>query len=169
MPFHQRGHAIIMWFAGIFAVPLPFYTYWSSDRNVALFILFHLVWASGIRPALRSHSKVLLALFSCLLVLQSLFLFFMPIEKLREIGFPFGHGGKIVMGTPLVSSLTWKLPRQMRWDFWRFPIRLAGGILFASKAVQWFQIKYGIRPIPRASAVDKDTYGDLAKLRALYG
>lgn len=166
--FHELGHAFVKWVSGCVAIPLPFFTYWQNERSTSLILFFHILWTAGIWLALRLVSQILLAVFFVLLVMQSVFSFLIPLEKINEIALLYGIGGEIIFGALLVSSFTWTLPRQLRWDFWRYPALLAGGILFASNAVNWLKIKHGIRSIPWGAVIGEESDGDLARLRDSY-
>ena len=167
--FHELGHASVKWLSGIFAIPLPFYTFWQNERSPELIVLFLLFWTFGIWLALQWRSRVLLACFIGLLMTQCLFSFFIPLEKTNEIALAYGIGGEILLGVLCVISFTWSLPHQLRWDFWRFPVLLTGGILFGSNSVRWFAIKQGMRPVPWGTTVGDTSDGDLSRLRDLYG
>jgi len=104
--FHELGHASVRWMSGFVAIPLPFFTYWNDERSASLILFFHILWTAGIWLALRLGSQILLAVFIGLLVIQSVFSFLVPLEKINEITLLYGIGGEIVIGALLVSSFT---------------------------------------------------------------
>lgn len=171
MPFHELGHAVPAWFAGIPALPIPYGFCWVGEtRTSTLVFVFISLWTIGIGLALRYRSKILFVMFSIFLLTQLRLTFFTPIERVREIWIAFGSGGEIVFGAFLVGAFTYKLPQQIRWDFWRFFSLIIGAVLFATSALKWSDIHRGTYPMPWGSAMSNNAGdGDFEKLRDLFG
>ncbi|NBW82500.1 hypothetical protein EBR21_12165, partial [bacterium] len=169
MPLHELGHAAASWFAGIYAAPLPFFTSWDEFRSNSVIMFFCALWTVGIVAAARWRSRVMIFFFATALLIQIRATFFVPLERINEIRIAFGCTGEIVFSGLLVASFVYRLPPQLRWDFWRFPVVALGGILFGAAAMQWLQIRNDPSRMPWGSAISTDENdGDLSKLRDLY-
>lgn len=169
MPFHELGHAAASWFAGIYALPLPFFTSWDEFRSNSVIVFFCTLWTVGVAAAVRWRSRVMTVLFAVALLLQTRATFFVELERINEFRISFGCTGEILFSALLVSSFVYRFPPQLRWDFWRFPVGALGGVLFGAVAMQWLQIRKDPSRIPWGSAIPTDENdGDLSKLRDLY-
>lgn len=169
MPGHELGHALVSWFGGIFAVPLPFFTYYRDERSFAVIALFLAAWSVGIFAALRLRSVVILWFAVACLLLQVVMSFLIPLDRINEFRIAFGQTGEIVFPALMVAAFVYRFPVELRWDFWRYPVLAIGGVLFGSSLVRWSLIRSGAAPIPWGSVVSNEINdGDFAKLNTYY-
>jgi Zn-finger nucleic acid-binding protein len=169
--FHEIGHAAPAWISGFSAIPIPFGFCWvANDRSSLIIIFFIMLWSTGIFLAIKWKSIILSILFAGLLFLQFKMSFFISTDRAKEIWIASGQGGELVLGAVLVAAFVYPLPKQLRWDFWRFPALAAGGLLFTSSFLKWFKVSKGQGEIPWGSAMGGEGRdGDLERLHDIYG
>lgn len=169
MLFHELGHAVAGWLGGMLAIPTPFAVTITMGRSVAFALLFLILWLLGLIGSINARSRILQVFFLTLIVLQIKMSFFMTSEQATEIHIAAGAGGEIAFAALLLGAFSYRLPRRLRWDFWRLPALMIGAMLFADVIILWIKIKMGRAAIPWGSAVGLSNDGDMSRLRDVYG
>lgn len=164
MPFHELGHALASWLGSRFALPLPFFTVWSNDQSLPFGLAlggvlgwfgFH-SWREGRRFGLVVAGALLAAQLwlSCFASARASLMY-------QILG---GGLGEIVLGGLVLVAFHFPLPARLRWDFWRWPALLPGGVCFGHAALTWVAAARDVRRIPWGSAIGDDSDGDMNRL-----
>jgi Zn-finger nucleic acid-binding protein len=169
MIFHELGHAVAAWLGGILAIPTPFAVTITMGRSIVFAIFFLIVWILGFIGSFNMRSRILQVMFLTLIALQIKMSFFMTNEKATEIHIAAGAGGEIAFAAVLLGAFRYRLPRRLRWDFWRLPALIIGTFLFTDAIILWVKIKMGRAMIPWGSAVNQSNDGDMNRLCDVYG
>jgi Zn-finger nucleic acid-binding protein len=169
MPFHELGHALASWLGSRFAVPLPFFTVWSNDRSLP----FGLALA-GLLGWLGFHSwregrRFGLVLAGALLAAQLGLSCFVSARASLMCQILGGGLGEIVLGGLVLVAFHFPLPARLRWDFWRWPALLPGGVCFGHAALTWIAAARDARRIPWGSAIGDESDGDMNRLVHSFG
>ncbi len=169
MFFHELGHAVASWLGGVMAIPTPFAVTITMGRSMVFAIFFLIVWIVGFVGSFNMRSRILQLMFLTLIALQIKMSFFMTSEQATEIHIAAGAGGEIAFAALLLGAFRYRLPRRLRWDFWRLPALILGTFLFTDAIIFWIKIKMGRAKIPWGSAVGQSNDGDMNRLRDVYG
>jgi hypothetical protein len=169
MPFHELGHALASWLGSRFAVPLPFFTVWSNDRS----LLFGLALAGliawfGFR-SLRERRRFGLVVAGALLGAQLWLSCFVSARASLMCQILGGALGEIVLGGLVLVAFHFPLPARLRWDFWRWPALLPGGVCFGHAALTWLAAARDARRVPWGSAIGDESEGDMNRLVNAFG
>jgi hypothetical protein len=164
MPFHELGHALASWLGSRFAVPLPFFTVWSEERSLwfGLALAALLAWF-GLR-SLRERRRFGLVVAGALLGTQLWLSCFVSARASLMCQILGGALGEIVLGGFVLVAFHFPLPARLRWDFWRWPALLPGGVCFAHAALTWLAAARDARRIPWGSAIGDESDGDMNRL-----
>lgn len=168
---HEFGHAFAAWLSSRAATPLALFPgfAWAStrpDKSAVVFVCFlFLIGVVGYRAA-KARSGFLFGLAIALFLLQVIFTFLLP-ARLSEIAMIFaGCGGELILGTLLVVGFYYRLPDRMRWDFFRYPLLLAGAYAFGAAFSTWIRALHDTRAIPWGTGFGgrDDEGGDMNRL-----
>jgi hypothetical protein len=169
MPFHELGHALASWLGSRFAVPLPFFTVWSNERS----LLFGLALAAllgwfGFRSWLEGR-RFGLVVASVLLAAQLWLSCLMSARSSLMCQILGGAVGELALGALVLVAFHFPLPARLRWDFWRWPALLPGGVCFGHAALTWLAAARDARRIPWGSAIGQESDGDMNRLVRDFG
>lgn len=164
MPFHELGHAVASWLGSRFAVPLPFFTIWSTEQSV-LFggLVAGLVGWFGFH-SWREHSRFGVSLAAIVLAAQLGISWIASPHASEMIQILGGALGEIALGGLVLAAFHFPLPDRLRWDFWRWPALLPAAICFAHALLLWTRALEDTSQIPWGSAVGSEADGDMNRL-----
>jgi hypothetical protein len=169
---HEVGHAIVAWFSGHQATPLPFgWTNVNPERSFFVYCCFLTLlgiigwmgWKENKR-AVVGVTGVLAFVQFCMTWLMNRDMF----EMLLAFG---GLGGELYISAALIVTFYFPLPDRWRWDFWRYPIGILAASTFTDNFARWHSIKRGTQDIPWGSLFggEDDAGGDMNRLSGDYG
>ncbi|MGG6265676.1 hypothetical protein ACQ4M3_09135 [Leptolyngbya sp. AN03gr2] len=168
---HEVGHAMVAWFSGRRAIPLPFgWTNVALERS--LFVYFGILFLLGLLFYAgwkeKKRSTMILAVICAILQfvmtwIQSAYHF----EMWLSFG---GIGGEFYLSALMIAGFYFQLPNYWRWDFWRYPFIIVGANTFWAAFSRWQQIKKGAESIPWGSLLfgSGDSGGDMNQLSEVY-
>jgi hypothetical protein len=169
LQFHELGHALVAWWTGRRALPLPIgFTAWSEERStllVGMQVLFlALLAVYGVRERRPVALAVAVALGITLAIGVSATL-------TRSEGWVLAGGqiGETLLPAVVVAAFHLRLPQRLRWDFWRWLAALVALFALASAARSGWQIASGERPLPWGALLGQESDGDLNRLVAEHG
>lgn len=164
MPFHELGHALASWLGSRFALPLPFFTIWSIDQSLPFgLVLASLLGGFGYH-SLREGQRFGLVIAGALLAAQLWLSCFVSARASLMCQILGGGLGEIVLGGLVLVAFHFPLPARLRWDFWRWPALLPGGVCFGHAALTWLAAARDARRIPWGSAIGDESDGDMNRL-----
>jgi Zn-finger nucleic acid-binding protein len=169
MPFHELGHALASWLGSRFALPLPFFTVWSNSQSLLFGLaLAALLGGFGLR-SWREGRRFGLVLALALLALQLWLSCFMPARQSLMLQILGGALGEIALGALVLVAFHFPLPDRLRWDFWRWPALLPGGVCFGHALLLWIGAARDARRIPWGAAIGDESDGDMNRLVRDFG
>jgi hypothetical protein len=166
MPFHEAGHALAGWLAGVASIPLPFVTVNTGARGPFAFSVSAVVILAMLWVGLRRSSVYWLGcgIFAALLMLSKGLL---ADDADRLLWFSWsGVGGEFVLGTLCVLAFFYRLSQHPRWDTVRYVVLLVGLSVLLSSWTTWLHIKAGTEPFPLGSLLFGEHVGDMNRLLA---
>lgn len=168
--FHELGHALVAWFTGRRALPLPIgLTLWSFERSWLLLGAEFTFWALLVVHGARTRAPlpIALGLLALGLVLVGVLV---PLDASEGWLVAGGLFGEALLPPLAVLTFHLPLPARARWDFWRWGVVLAG-LFGAIAAIRAFgAIGAGVAPLPFGSFVSGRTGdGDLERLLEDHG
>lgn len=176
IPLHEFGHALVAIMGGRLAfpigslIPTAGMALIGETRYPIISILVITSALLGARWGLHRKNLFITAMSSLLVLMTINFSFLMSNEALENFISFSGIAGEFVLGAVLVLSFYFPMTQRYRWDFWRYPILLAGALSFTHAYVQWTHIKNRLWPMPMGTAVSvdgaQDPNGDLNRLLA---
>lgn len=164
---HECGHAVVAWFSGRRATPLPFgWTNISLDRSPIVYIcvlalcglLFYTGWKERKPQTMGVAVVAAIVQFGMTWGLS---------QDAFEMWFAFGGvGGEFYLSTLLAIGFYLPLPTRWRWDFWRYPALFMGASTFINALSFWHQVKRGSAAIPWGTMLggSGDAGGDMNQL-----
>lgn len=169
MPFHELGHALASWLGSRFAVPLPFFTVWSNEQSLPFGLaLASLLGWFGFR-SWREERRFGVVVAGALLAAQLGLSCFVSARASLMVQILGGGLGELVLGALVLVGFHFPLPAQLRWDFWRWPALLPGGLCFGHAALTWIAAARDARHIPWGSAIGDESDGDMNRLVNVFG
>jgi Zn-finger nucleic acid-binding protein len=164
MPFHELGHALASWLGSRFAVPLPFFTLWSNEQSLPFGLaLAALLGWFGVH-SWREERRFGVVLASVLLAAQLGLSCFVSARSSLMLQILGGGLGELVLGALLLVGFHFPLPGRLRWDFWRWPALVPGGLCFGHATLTWIAAASDARRIPWGSAIGDESDGDMNRL-----
>ncbi len=165
---HEFGHAVVAWFSGRQATPLPFgWTNVNLDRSLIVYGCFLTLWGLLFYTGWKEQKRGSMVVATIAIVLQFWMTWFLSQDKF-EMWFAFGGvGGEFYLSTLLALGFYLPLPDKWRWDFWRYPALFMGASTFLNSFSFWHQIKRGVADIPWGTMLNGsgDAGGDMNQLR----
>ncbi|HTV21825.1 MAG TPA: zf-TFIIB domain-containing protein [Polyangiaceae bacterium] len=169
MPFHELGHALASWLGSRFAMPLPFFTVWSNAQSLLFGLgLAGLLAAFGYR-SWREGRRFGLGLALALLAVQLVLSCFVPARQSLMVQILGGALGEVALGALVLIAFHFPLPDRLRWDFWRWPALVPGGICFGHAMLTWIAAAKDARRIPWGAAIGNESDGDMNRLVRDFG
>lgn len=164
MPFHELGHALASWLTSRFAVPLPFFTIWSSEQSAWVGLCVALCSASLLYFSWREKSRFGMFLGGLLLLSQAVLSLGISTHQSLMVQILSGNLGEIYLSFLLLIAFHFPLPDAWRWDFWRWLTLPAAGITAAHAGLLWHRGLRDISSLPWGSAIGSESDGDLNRL-----
>ncbi|MGC4123152.1 MAG: hypothetical protein QM765_53010 [Myxococcales bacterium] len=165
MWLHEAGHAIVSWFTGFSAIPLPWFTRTAESRSAVVFLLFAgLFGALGWWGFKRKHTP-LMVLAGSLLALQVFGTLLVSAPKAQEWMIFGGDAGCFILGTLFIASFLVPAARRggLRWGF-----LVIGAVSFMDPFEQWWAARTDVDRIPFGEN-EGVTLSDATKLLETYG
>jgi hypothetical protein len=169
LQFHELGHALVAWWTGRRALPLPIgFTAWSEERSWLLVgaqgLFTALLAVYGVRERRPGALAIAVALGLTLTVGVSATL-------TRSEGWVIAGGqiGETLLPAVVVAAFHLRLPQRLRWDFWRWLAVLVALFALASAVRSGWLIAAGERPLPWGALLGQESDGDLNRLVAEHG
>jgi hypothetical protein len=169
MPFHELGHALASWLSSRFALPLPFFTVWSNDQSLPFGLALGGVLGWFGFHSWREGRRFGLVVAGALLAAQLWLSCFVSARASLMCQILGGGLGEIVLGGLVLVAFHFPLPARLRWDFWRWPALLPGGVCFGHAALTWVAAARDHRRIPWGSAIGDESDGDMNRLVQGFG
>jgi hypothetical protein len=167
---HEFCHAIVAWFSGRAATPLPFgWTNVNPDRSPIVYICFLTLWGLLFYTGWREQKRWSMGIAILATIVQFGMTWFMS-QDTFEMWLAFGGvGGEFYVSMLLVIGFYLPLPDRWRWDFWRYPALFMGASTFFNTFSFWHQVKWGTADIPWGSLLGGggDAGGDMNQLHDL--
>jgi hypothetical protein len=167
---HEIGHAVVAWFSGRGATPLPFgWTNVSLDRSPIVYICFLTLWGLLFYSAAKERKRWTMGIAVVAVLVQFGMTWFMSPDAF-EMWFAFGGvGGEFYLSTLLVIGFYLPLPDRWHWGFWRYPALFMGASTFVNAMSFWHQIERGSAEIPWGTMLNGsgDAGGDMNQLHDL--
>lgn len=164
MPFHELGHALASWLGSRFALPLPFFTVWSNDQSLPFGLALAGVLGWFGFHSWREGRRFGVVVAGALLAAQLGLSCFVSARTSLMCQILGGGLGEIVLGGLVLVAFHFPLPARLRWDFWRWPALLPGGVCFGHAALTWIAAARDTRRIPWGSAIGDESDGDMNRL-----
>lgn len=167
MPFHEIGHALAGWMAGIVSIPLPFLTLpLTKPGGMFAFLISIIVILAMLRVGLRRANAFWLGcgLFAAILLLFK-GVFADNTARLLWVSWS-GVGGEFVLGTLCVLAFFYPMSRHARWKTARYVVLMLGFSVLLSSWTTWLDIKAGTEPFPLGSMLFGEDTGDMNRLIA---
>jgi hypothetical protein len=165
---HEVGHAVVAWFSGRRATPLPFgWTNVSLDRSPISYICFLTLWGLLFYSGWKERKRWTMGIAVAAMLGQFGMTWFMP-QDTFEMWFAFGGvGGEFYISALLVVGFYLPLPDRWHWGFWRYPALFMGASTFFKALSFWHQVKRGSEQIPWGTMLNGsgDAGGDMNQLR----
>lgn len=165
---HEFGHAVVAWFSGRQATPLPFgWTNVNLDRSLIVYGCFLTLWGLLFYTGWKEQKRGSMIVAAIAAVIQFWMTWFTSQDNF-EMWFAFGGvGGEFYLSTLLVLGFYLPLPDKWRWDFWRYPALFMGASTFLNSFSFWHQVKRGTAEIPWGTMLNGsgDAGGDMNQLR----
>jgi Zn-finger nucleic acid-binding protein len=169
MPFHELGHALVSWLSSRFALPLPFFTVWSNDPSLLFGLALGALLGWFGFHSWREGRRFGLLLAGALLSAQLWLSCFVSARTSLMCQILGGGLGEIVLGGLVLVAFHFPLPARLRWDFWRWPALLPGGVCFGHAALTWIAAARDSRRIPWGSAIGSESDGDMNRIVRDFG
>jgi hypothetical protein len=164
---HEVGHAMVAWFSGRAATPLPFgWTNVNPDRSPMVYLCFLTLWGLLFYTGWQEWKRLSIGIAVVAAIVQFGMTWFMS-QDMFEMWLAFGGiGGEFYVSTLLVIGFYIPLPDRWRWDFWRYPALFMGASTFFNTFSFWHQVKRGMVDIPWGSLLGGggDAGGDMNQL-----
>lgn len=165
---HEFGHAVVAWFSGRQATPLPFgWTNVNPDRSWIVYLCFFTLWNLLFYTGWKEQKRFAMGIATIAVLCQFCMTWFLSQDQF-EMWLAFGGvGGEFYLSTLLVLGFYVPLPDRWRWDFWRYPALFMGASTFVNIFSFWHQVKRGLADIPWGSMLNGsgDAGGDMNQLR----
>lgn len=165
---HEVGHAVVAWFSGRRATPLPFgWTNVNLERSPITYICFLALWGLLFYRGYKERKRWTMGIAVVAILIQFRMTWFLP-QDAFEMWFAFGGvGGEFYLSTLLVVGFYLPLPDRWNWGFWRYPALFMGASTFFNAFSFWHQIKRGSADIPWGTILNGagDAGGDMNQLR----
>lgn len=165
---HEVGHAVVAWFSGRKATPLPFgWTNIDLERSIFTYICFLALWGLLFYSGWKERKRWTMGIAIAAALVQLGMTWLMPVDKF-EMWLAFGGvGGEFYLSTWLVVAFYLPLPARWRWEFWRYPALFMGASTFVNAMSFWHQVKRGSAEIPWGTMLNGsgDSGGDMNQLR----
>ncbi|GAP98098.1 hypothetical protein NIES2104_46510 [Leptolyngbya sp. NIES-2104] len=168
---HEVGHAVVAWFSGRRAIPLPFgWTNVALERS--LFVYFGILFLLGLsfRAGWKEKKRSTIIFAIVCAILQFVMTWIQSADHF-EMWLSFGGiGGEFYLSALMIAGFYFQLPNYWRWDFWRYPFIVVGANTFWAAFSRWQQIKKGTESIPWGSLLfgNGDAGGDMNQLSQVY-
>ncbi len=177
IPIHELGHTLAAFLRGGIAIPLGAIipmagiTFLLSPGRSAVvcgLILF------GLWFLFRMGRRERLVFFPSLcagLALGAVYLTVLAPEPVSTmVAIYGGQAGEFVLGTLLVISFFYEMPKKLYWDVFRYFALIPGSNAFAYAFLLWMKIKFGNAALPMGSFLgDATCKGDLDRLFGEFG
>ncbi len=164
---HEIGHAVVAWFSGRRATPLPFgWTNVSLDRSPIVYICFLGLWGLLFYSGWKERKRWTMGIAVVATLVQFGMTWYLS-QDAFEMWFAFGGvGGEFYVSTLLVVGFYLPLPDRWHWGFWRYPALLMGASTFFNALSFWHQVKRGTAAIPWGTMLNGsgDAGGDMNQL-----
>jgi Zn-finger nucleic acid-binding protein len=167
MPLHELGHASVAWFSGRYAMPLPFITFSvASEKSFWVGLALSALLMAGLLLGLRERRRYLVGLAGAGFALQVVMTLLVSNSASVRLGTFCGCAGEIIFSTLLIVSFHYRLPDQLRWDFFRYLALLAGALPLVRALLRWRAVLGDLSLLPVGSALGgrQDPDGDMNKL-----
>ncbi len=165
---HEFGHAVVAWFSGRQATPLPFgWTNVNLDRSWIVYGCFLTLWGLLFHTGWKEQKRGSMIVASIAVGIQFWMTWFLSQDNF-EMWLAFGGvGGEFYLSALLVVGFYLPLPDRWRWDFWRYPALFMGASTFLNSFTFWHQVKRGKAAIPWGTMFNGsgDAGGDMNQLR----
>ena len=169
LQFHELGHALAAWWTGRRALPLPIgFTAWSEERSTLLVGMQVLFLALLALHGVRERKPLPVATATALGVALGIGLT-TPLAVSEGWVIAAGQVGETLLPGVFVAAFHLRLPRRIRWDFWRWLVVLVALFALASAVRTGWQIAAGERPLPWGALLGNESDGDLNRLVAEHG
>lgn len=167
--FHELGHAVGAWLAGLVAIPLPWgLTLVGGWSWLVVLGVSSLVGYLGWR-SVREGKPFLLAFAGVMIILQLTLTFAVSREQ-AEMWWVFGGiGGEFLLTTLAIAGFYHPGPRRLRWDFWRFVFLVPAAVVFVRSTVFWLGVEKDPSQMPYGAVFGRDSEGDLDRLVGQWG
>lgn len=164
---HEFGHAVVAWFSGRGATPLPFgWTNINPERSPIVYTCLLALWGLLFYTGWQERKRWSMGIAVVAAIVQLGMTWFMS-QDAFEMWFAFGGvGGEFYLSTLLVVGFYLPLPDRWRWDFWRYPALFMGASTLLNTVSFWHQVKRGTIDIPWGSLLGGagDAGGDMNQL-----
>jgi hypothetical protein len=168
---HEVGHAIVAWFSGHQATPLPFgWTNVNPERSWFVYCCFLTLLGIIGWMGWKENKRLVMAVTGGLAIVQFYMTWIMDRDTFDMLLAFGGIGGELYISSALISAFYFPLPDRWRWDFWRYPVGVLAASTFTDNFSLWHSIKRGTADIPWGSLFggEGDAGGDMNRLSLDY-
>jgi hypothetical protein len=167
MELHEFGHAVVLWLAGRFAVPLPMVTISVSEgRSAIVFIFFACAFTYLFFLARSEECRGLMVLAAALLATQIGCTAFMDLRTLRMVCAFGGVAGESWLAALFVVGFYHRLPHRARWGNLRHGFLVIGAASLVFNTERWLAARTNPGRIPWGAFFGG--HGDMDLLRDAY-
>lgn len=168
IPLHELGHALVAWFCGYSAVPIPFGMTWIGDgRAVSVWALLAAALGGALWRAVKGGAWGWAAVIVGLLGAQSVGTWATH-ESTRRMLITFGgSAGELVLAAMLVALAHAAMPPRLRWDQARWIALAIGAFILLDRTLDWRAARLDHDLIPWGSVMGED--GDMQRLERDHG
>jgi hypothetical protein len=163
---HEMGHAGAALLGGRWAFFVPFaFTFVGHDVSIIVVIamLGGAAWLGRLCVEERCWGGAAL----CVLVAaaQIRLTFLSSADEWEMWTVFFGCGGELALSALMVMSFFQRLPDRLRWDFWRWPVLVLGGLAFFEAVLYWQKMDPELRATLGGDAVSQSRESDQDMVR----
>lgn len=162
--FHEFGHALVAWFSGRQAIPLPLgWMVYNPERSVVVMLLLLILELVLLVMGVRSKHRMFTSLAATLIALQLLGWFCLPYPTFEVLISWSGIAGEFILPTVLIVLSLYPLPDYFKWSLYRYPVQLASCYGLVHSVMFWRDVSSGRVGVPYGSIWNPD-HGDMNQL-----
>lgn len=162
--FHEFGHAVVAWFSGRQALPLPLgWMVYNPDRSVVVMLLLLSLEGVLLVMGVRSKHRMFTSFAATLIAFQLLGWFWLPHATFEVLMSWSGIAGEFILPTVLIVLSLYPLPDYFKWSFYRYPVQLASCYGLVHSLMFWRDVSSGRVGVPYGSIWNPD-HGDMNDL-----
>ncbi len=166
---HEFGHAVVAWFSGRGATPLPFGWTNYGPKSPIVYCCFFILWALLFYTSWKERKRWPMGIAVVAVIIQFAMTWLMSQDDFELWAAFGGVAGEFYLSALLILAFYMPLPEKWHWNFWRYPAMFMGTHSFLTNFTFWHQVQRGEASIPWGSMLNGsgDAGGDMNQLHDL--